>query len=60
MAALAAGNWLSTPISGRRGHSGEMPEQYAVEFLSRHADQPGATVDLRGGWLSGPKGASHR
>ena len=30
-----------------------------MELLSRHADQPGAAGDLRGGWLSGPKDAPH-
>ena len=60
MASLAARNWLSTTISGRRGHSGGMPERNAMELLSRHADQPGAAGDLRGGWLSGPKDAPHR
>ena len=36
-----------------------MPERNAMELLSRHADQPGAAGDLRGGWLSGPKDAPH-
>ena len=59
MAALAARNWLSTTISGRQGHSGGMPEWNDMELISRHAGQPGAAGDLRGGQLSGPENVPH-
>ena len=55
MAPLAARDWLPTAISGRQGHSGGMPKCNAMELLSRHAGQPGAAGDLRGGQLSGPE-----
>ena len=59
MAALAARNWFSAAISGKRGHSGEVSWRNAMELFGRHADQPEATGDLRGGWLSDPRGAPH-
>ena len=30
-----------------------------MELFGRHADQPEATGDLRGGWLSDPRDAPH-
>ena len=54
MAPLAARDWLPTTIAGRQGHSGGMPKCNAMELLSRHAGQPGAAGDLRGGQPSGP------
>ena len=59
MAALAARNWFSTAISGKWVHSGKVSGRNAMELFGRHADQPEATGELRGGWLSDPRGAPH-